>query len=140
MAADANFGFPGNDAFTSFWSDFFAKMGSAGGAAPMQPSPDFTERMRKAFFDSMTRYAEDFMRSEQFLKSMKQSMDQALAWQQGMNQMLQGGLAAAQVPSRADSDHVVGLIRGMEERLLDRLDDLSRRVEKLEKSGKADRK
>lgn len=139
MAGETGFGIPGGDPFSAFWTDFIAKMGTSGMPA-MQPSPDFTEKMRKAFFESMTKYAEEYMRSDSFLKSMKQSMDHALAWQQGMNQMLQSGLAGAQMPSRADADHVVVLVRGMEDRLMGRLDDLQKRLEKLEKSGPKDKK
>jgi hypothetical protein len=72
------------------------------------------------------------MRSEAFLAAMKQSTDHALAWQQSMNQVLQKGLSAGQMPSRADADHVVSLIRGMEDRLLEKLDRISERVDRIE--------
>lgn len=134
MAGETSgFGMPGADAFTSFWSDFFGKMASAG-VAPPQPSPDVTERMRKAFFESFSKYADEFMRSEAFLKMMKQSMDHGLAWQQAMNQQLQKGLTAAQMPTKSDADHIVMLVRGMEDRLVDKLEELSRRIDHLEKA------
>jgi hypothetical protein len=63
---------------------------------------------------------------------MKQSMDQALAWQQMINQAMQKGLASAQAPTREDADHVALLVRGMEERVLSKLEELGRRVEQLE--------
>ena len=60
MAGDSNFNLPGADAFGAFWSDFFGKMASAG-VAPPQPSADMTERMRKAFFESFAKYADEFV-------------------------------------------------------------------------------
>jgi hypothetical protein len=136
MAGETNFGVPGADAFTAFWSDFFGKMVSAG-IAPQQPSADMTERMRKAFFESFTKYADEFMRSEPFLKMMKQSMDHALAWQQTMNQYLQKGLAGAQMPSKPDAEHIGLLVRGMEDRVMDKLEEMSKRIDHLEKGGKS---
>lgn len=135
MAGESNFGIPGADAFSAFWSDFFGKMAAAG-IAPPQPAADVSERMRKAFFESFAKYADEFMRSEAFLKMMKQSMDHALAWQQTMNQYLQKGLAGAQMPSKPDADHVVMLVRGMEDRVMDKLEEMSRRIDDLEKRGK----
>ena len=66
---------------------------------------------------------------------MKQAMDNSLAWQKTINDMMQKGLAAAQMPSRADADHIVTLVRGMEERILNKLDDITARVEQLENAG-----
>jgi len=133
MAGDGGYGIPGADALTSFWSDFFSKMTSAG-TSTAQPQADVAQRMRKAFFEAFAKYAEEYMRSEAFLTMMKQSMDHALAWQQAMNQMLQKGLTATQIPSREDADHVVMLVRGMEDRLMARLDEMSRRIDRIEKN------
>ena len=135
MSSDGNpFMQPGVEQFQAFWQDFFGKMSG------MTPGPEGAEKMRKAFMDSMARWAEDYMRSDAFLASMKQSMDAALAWQQSMNQYLQKGLSAAQMPSREDSDNITLLIRGMEDRLLDRLEKITQRIEKLEKAEKPPKK
>lgn len=123
--------FPGMDAFTGFWTDFMNKMNAAGVPTPPAGS-DVANQVRRAFFDAMARHAEEYMRSDQFLAAMKQGMDNALALQQNMNQFLQRGMAGAQMPSRVDTDHLVVLIRGMEDRLLNKLEDLQSRVERLE--------
>lgn len=123
------FKLPGAEQMTAFWQEFLGKMGG------VQPGPDATERMRKAFFDAFARWAEEYMRSDAFLASMKQATDAALAWQQNMNEMLKKGLSAAQMPSRDDADHVTLLVRGMEDRLLDRLEQITRRLDKLEKTS-----
>lgn len=126
---------PGADAFMAFWTDFWNRMSSSG-VTPPKPAPDMSEQMRKVFLESLTAQADRFMRSEAFLTAMKQSMDQALAWQQMMNQYLQRNLAAAQAPTREDTDHVVLLVRGMEERVMGKLEELTRRIERLEKPNK----
>jgi hypothetical protein len=128
--------FSGFDPFTRFWSEFASKM-TAAGSPPPQPPPDVFAQMRRMFFDTLSKHSEEFLRSEAFLNAMKQAMDSSLAWQQQINQIIQKGLAAAQVPSRADADHLVSLVRGMEDRLMDRLEKLAGRVERLEKSKAA---
>lgn len=128
-----------NDPFTAFWTDFTSKMWAAApgssGPAPAPP-PDVMKQMRQAFFDAMARYADEFMRSEAFLGMMKQTMDNALAWQQMMNQMLQRNLSAAQVPSQADADHTVMLVRGMEDRVMKKLEEMEARLRGVEGAKK----
>ena len=137
MASDTNKGAPPQDPFTTFWTDFWQRMTPPGMAqAAPQPSPDMMAQMRKMFFESMADQADRFMRSEQFLAAMKQSMDNALAWQQMLNQFLQKGVSSVQMPTRADADHVVLLVRGMEERVMDKLEEMTRRIEKLERGEK----
>lgn len=123
------------DAFARFWSDMAARIAAAG-VAPPQPPPDVLEQVRRQFFEAMSTQADQFLRSEVFLNSLKQGMDASLAWQKALNEFLRKGLAGAQLPSRADADHLVVLLRGMEERLLERLDDVTRRVERLEQGAR----
>lgn len=135
---DGNHSVPGGDPFTAFWSDWMTRM-SGLGMAPPASAPDMMEQMRKTFFGAMARHAEEFMRSDQFLGAMKQSMDNALAFKQQLNQFLTKNLQSAQMPSRSDTDHVVLLVRGMEERLAGKLDDLSARVAELEAASGGER-
>lgn len=123
--------FPGLDPFMSMWNDFAGRM-SAVGMTPPAPGSDAAQQMRRAFFDSLAQYFDQFMRSEVFLNAMRQSMENGLAMQHMMNQQLQKGLNAMQVPSRADTDHVAMLVRGVEDRLLDRIDELHKRIDRLE--------
>lgn len=135
------FSFPGNDAFAKFWQDFSSQMMAAGmPTQPQNPSVEAAAQMRRIFFDAMAKHAEEFMRSEAFLKNMKQAMDAGLAWQQSINQAMQKGLGAAQMPSRSETDHIALLVRGMEDRLIDRIDDISNRVAALEGSNGTTRK
>src|SRR5262245_18445741 len=91
------------DPVTAFWRDVWARMGQApgmpGATPPGMPNfpgmpagmgmpgvmtPDAMRRMQSAFFDAMAQYAEQYMRSPQFLESMKKSMDQALEFRRQM--------------------------------------------------------
>jgi len=119
------------DPFTAFWCDVLRRMSGAGFNMP-SPDSELAEQMRRAFFDAWARYFDEFFRSEAFMASMKQAMDSTLAWQQMWKEHLQRGLSAAQVPSREDTDHIVMLIRGVEDRILEKLEQLSERVAKLE--------
>lgn len=123
--------FVGPDPFIRFWSDFMGKLASAG-IAPPQPAPDILKDIRRTFFDALAEQADQFMRSEAFLGMMKQGVESSLAWQRTISQFMQKGLNAAQVPSTADADHFVVLLRGMEDRIVERIDDLAKRVDQLE--------
>lgn len=133
MSGDNNPSFAGADPFTTFWTDMMGRMASAG-MTPPSPGREMADGMRKAFFEVMAEQADQFMRSEPFLAAMKQSMDNSLAWRQQMNEFLTKGLSAAQMPSRSDVEHTGALLRGMEERILRKLDELSERVERLEQA------
>lgn len=123
---------PGQDAFNQFWGDVWSRMGAAGAPTAAQFSPELMNGFRKAFFEAMASAADQVMRSDQFRASLKQAMDGTIAWQQMMNQYLQGGLQAAQVPTRGDADQIVQLVRGLEQRLGEKLDSISQRVDRLE--------
>lgn len=129
MSGDPSY--PGIDPFMRFWTDLMNRI-TAAGLTPPKPPPDLMQQLRRTFFDALAEQADQFLRSEAFLNAMKQAMETSLTWQQAINQFLHKGLAAVQIPSRADAEHMVTLLRGMEERVLDRIEDLSRRVAALE--------
>lgn len=123
--------FPSLDPFMQMWNDFAGRM-SAVGMTPPAASSDGAQQMRRAFFDSMAQYFDQYMRSDAFLSAMRQSMESGLAMQNMVNQQLQKGLNSMQMPSRVDTDHVAMLIRGVEDRLLDRIDELHKRIDRME--------
>lgn len=120
----------GSDAFTKFWTDYMSRLGAAGISTPPMPSPSEASRqMQRMMFDAMAKYADDFMRSPQFLEAMKQSLDNALAFRRQIDEFLTNALHATQTPSRSDVDELVALVRNVEERILDRVEALERRLE-----------
>lgn len=128
--------FPGLDPFVSMWNDFAGRMAAAGMTPPAAGS-DTVQQMRRAFFDSMAQYFDQLMRSEAFLNAMRQSMENGLAMQHMINQQLQKSLNAMQMPSRVDTDHVAMLVRGVEDRLLDRIEELHKRIDRIENAPAA---
>ena len=113
--------------------DLMSRMSGAGlGSAPSSAREDAVKRMRRAFFDAWADHCDEFMRSEVFLDAMKKSMDGALAFKQQVNEFLTRSLHENQMPARSDTDSIMLVLRSMEERVLERIDQLSGRVERLE--------
>src|SRR6188472_2757946 len=92
------------DPITGFWRDMWARAGAGGmpgmpGMPGVDPSaaasaftPDAMRRMQAAFYESMAQYAEQYMRSPQFLEAMKRSMDQAMQFRQQMDDFLKSNM------------------------------------------------
>ena len=135
--------------FVRFWSDMMSQAGQAagiaGGAANPQPqaaAPAFTEQakaMQRAMFDAMSRYFDEFMRSEQFLEQMKQTMQQSLAVKKMMDEFLIRAQTTLQSPVRGDVEDLAQLLRGIERRVLDRLDSLEAKVAAVEERQSPER-
>jgi hypothetical protein len=118
--------------FTQIWTDFAGKVASAGMAfQPDNAPPDVARRMRDAMLAAMASYAEQFMRTPEFMEMMKQSMQASLDLRKQLNDFLTRAHHGAQGVARQDVDAVMAAIRHMETRALDRLEALSRRVEEL---------
>ncbi len=132
-------GFDGGDVWMKMWSDMMSQAASAAARSvtpPAQPPPDPARQMREAFFASWAKYCEEFMRSEPFLDMMKHSIENSLAVRQQMSQFLRKGLQESQVSSRGDSEDILRMLHSVEDRVLDRLEDLTRRVEAMERTGR----
>ena len=124
---------PGADPMTRFWTDMVGRMAATSMSAP-PASQEMIEQMRSAFLDVLSRHTDEFLRSEQFLATMKQSMDSALAFRQQLNEMLTKSLETLQMPTSSDVVEVIQLVRNMEQRISGRLDDLNERLARLEAS------
>src|SRR5262249_47429560 len=124
-------GAPPSDAFTQFWSDVMSRMTAAGFVQPAADSEGL-ERMQRIFFDAMAKYADEFMRSPQFLESLKATMDNAMAFRRQLDQWITSSLQSAQMPTHSDMTDVVARIHSMEKRVLERMDELDGRVGTLE--------
>jgi hypothetical protein len=131
---DAN---SGGDPFSRFWVDLISKMSTAGfGAAAPAPPPheDTFRRMRQAYFDAWAKHCDEVLHSPAFLDMMKKSLDNALAFKQELNEYLTKALHENQMPARSDTDSILLVLRSLEDRVLDRLDRLTGRVENLEEA------
>ncbi len=129
------------DPFQQFWGDFFSRVGMSPSAPPQAPSPskEAAQQMQRMFFDAMAKYCDDFMRSEQFLKMMKETMDRSLAFKQQVDQFLSQLQRGMQSPAKADMDDLGGLLRSIEERVLGRLSALEDKVAAVEETRRTGR-
>ncbi len=131
---EANEGGATSDPFSRFWVDLMSKMsGTPFAPTASQMQDEAMKRMRQAFFDSWAKHCDEFLRSDAFLDILKKSMDSALAFKQELNEFMTRALHEKQMPARSDTDSILLVLRSMEGRVLERLDQLSRRVDALEK-------
>jgi len=119
------------DAFSGFWQDFLSKLGMPAEAVAA-PSPAFSSeavrQMQRVFLDAMAKYCDDFLRSEQFLQMMKQTMDRSLAFKQQLDQFLCQVQKGVQTPARVDLDDLAGTLRTLQQSVLARLEALEKKV------------
>jgi len=115
------------------WLEFATKMSAAGSAvAPESPPSDAAKQMRGIFLQALGQATEQYMRSPQYLASVKQSMDSSVAFRQQLNDFMAqlrhatGGLA------RPDIDCLLMAVRRCETRTLDKLDELANQLNNLE--------
>lgn len=155
------------DPVTAFWRDIWARMTPPAGQAaqtgpipgmagfpgfpgpggsmpgvqgfPSMMTPETMRRMQSAYFDAMAQYAEQYMRSPQFLESMKKSMDQALELRRQMDDFLKQNMAEMfEATSGGANTELLGAIRQLERTVTRRLDDLSERLTRLESEAEAE--
>jgi hypothetical protein len=127
--------------FAGVWMDYATRMQQAGMMFdPSKAPPEMAKQMRSMALSAMSQYAEEFMRSPEFLQAMKLSLDSAIAFRKQINDFLTEMQHNAQGVARQDVDSLMVTMRHIETRLLDavdriatRLDDISARLNALEK-------
>ncbi len=130
---ETNEGGATGDPFSRFWLDLMSKMsGTPFAPTTAQVQDDAMKRMRQAFFDAWAKHCDEFLRSDTFLDTLKKSMDSALAFKQELNEFLTKALHEKQMPARSDTDSILLVLRSMEDRVLERIDRISKRVDALE--------
>jgi hypothetical protein len=117
---------------TKMWAEFASKVATAGFSfAPNAPPPEAAGQVRDALFRAAEQYWVEFMRSPQFLEAMKQSMDAAIAFRKQVNDFLTRTRHEAQGTARDDIDALMLCIRHLETRMLDRMDELESRLDRI---------
>jgi uncharacterized protein (DUF2267 family) len=119
-------------AFQKIWMESMSKvMQTAFTIGPNSPPPDVLHQIRSGIFQALAQSWEEFMRSPQFLESMKQWMDNAINFRKMSNDFMAKVRNEMQAPSRDDIDTVMLTVRHIEKRLLDRMEDLTTKIDEL---------
>lgn len=120
-------------AFQKIWTETFTKMAQAGlSFSPESAPPEFLRQMRGGIFQALAKSWEEFMRSPQFLDSMKTMMENAIAFRKMSNDLLTGAHHAIQGTARKDIDDLMQAIHHLETRVVNHVEDISTRLDKLE--------
>ena len=113
-------------AFQKIWTETMSKMMQAAVTfSPNSPPPEIMRQIRGGIFQALAQSWDEFMRSPQFLESMRQWMENAIAFRRLNNDFMGRVRNEFQAPSRGDIDSMMLAVRHMEKRLLDRIDDLA---------------
>ncbi len=115
--------------FLSLWSEFSSMMLRAATAAPQMTPPEAVRQFRGSTFQALSKYFDEYLRSPQFLQSMKQSLDTAITVRKQMNDSLTKMHHAVQGTASEDVDQLMIAIRHLEQRMLDRIEALEARLD-----------
>lgn len=127
--------FPGPEQWMKYWQEMMQASGMAPQPQAMPSPADFARRMQEGFLDMWARHLDEFMRSETFMNMMKQSMESALRFRQQMDELMQKALESSGQASRRDTDDIMQFLHSFEDRVLDQLQNLTRRVDAIEKAS-----
>lgn len=142
-APGAGFGMPGFGPGFNPAAGFAAPgAGMPYGAGAAAFTPDALRRMQGAFFDAMAQYAEQYMRTPQFLEAMKRSMDQSLQFRRQMDDFLKTNMASAfESASGGATSEILGAIRQSTSQLQAHIDErlaaMEARIGRLERGTPA---
>jgi hypothetical protein len=115
---------------TTMWLDFATRMTAAGLLfEPGQAPPDATRHVRDVTLDALGREADKYMRSPQFLQAIKQTLDTSITARKQLNAFLARAHHSVQGVAKQDLDALSLSLRQMETRVLDRLEQLIKRVD-----------
>jgi hypothetical protein len=132
MNDDQQSPFPGPDMFTRMWSDFATQMMRAGTAfSPTSTPPQAAREMRAALFKAWSDYCDQFMRSQEFLGMMQQSLAASIQARKQLNDFLGQVQHEFQGASRHDVDQIMLSMRHMERRFVDAMERLSEQLDRL---------
>jgi hypothetical protein len=116
--------------FQKIWMETFSRMAqTAFSFSPDSAPPEMIRQMRSGIFQALAQSWDEYLRSPQFLEGMKQWMDNAILFRKMSNDFFTKARHETQDLAREDVDSVMLAVRHMEKRILDRLEELSARVD-----------
>ncbi|HUC85654.1 MAG TPA: hypothetical protein VL970_10720 [Candidatus Acidoferrales bacterium] len=118
--------------FQKIWLESMSKlMKSAFAFPPNSTPPELLREIRDGILRALGESWNEFMRSPQFQESMKQWMENAVAFRQMSNDFMAKVRKEMQAPTREDIDAIQQNLRHSETRVLDRLEALAKQIEAL---------
>jgi hypothetical protein len=119
-------------AFQRIWLETISRTLQMGFTiSPTTPPSELARQVRSGIFEGMANSWEHFMRSPQFLTTVRQWTENAIAFRKLSHDLMARVRTELQAPSRNDIDSIMMTVRHMEHRLLNRLDDLSAEIAQL---------
>jgi hypothetical protein len=118
--------------FQKLWTETFSRIAqNAFAFTPDSAPPEILRQIRSGIFQALAQSWDEYLRSPQFMEGMKQWMDSAIMFRKMTNDFMTKARHETQDIAREDIDSVMLAVRHMEKRILDRIEDLSARVDKL---------
>lgn len=115
------------------WQKFATEMASVGGAVSTGSVPsEVAKQMRDTYFQTLSQYTDQFMRSPMFLEMMKQATASTVTLRKQTNDFLAQAHHAVGNVARPDVDSLLMAVRRCETRVLDKLDEISNQLSDLE--------
>ena len=123
------------ESFQKIWMDTFTRMAqTAFSATPGSAPPEIIRQMRSGIFEALAKSWDEYLRSPQFMEGMKQWMDNAILFRKMTNEFFTKTRHETQDIAREDIDSVMLAVRHMEKRILDRLEELTVRLDAFDRA------
>lgn len=127
-------------AFQKIWMDTFTRLMQTAFASPPDAAPpELLRQMRSGIFQALAQSWDEYLRSPQFAEGMKQWMDSAIYYRKMTNDLLTRAHHETQDVARQDIDSVLLAVRHLEKRLLDRMEELSARIDEVKAKSQKER-
>ena len=128
------------------WGEMATRMAMAGMQAnPQSAPPEAARSVRASVFQAMAQFADQYMRSPEFLAMLKQGFDNSMKLREQSEELLTRLHHELQGVAHKDVESLLRGVHQAEARVVDRLDDLNtrldqiaRRLEALENGGPAE--
>ncbi len=128
------------------WGEMATRMAMAGMQAnPQSAPPEAARSVRASVFQAMAQFADQYMRSPEFLAMLKQGFDNSMKLREQSDELLTRLHHELQGVAHKDVESLLRGVHQAEARVVDRLDDLNtrldqiaRRLDELENGGPAE--
>lgn len=118
---------------SKLWMDTMSRMtGAAMAFSPGSTPPEAARQVRDAFLSSFDHSVNSYMRSEPFLRSMRQSLDLAMEMRKQFTQFMTQVQHTVGTAAEEDIRSLMLGVRHVEERITRRLEHVSARLEDIE--------